>query len=121
MPSTPNLENLDRDKARLALVEANTKRREMLQALKKKEIVLEDLETAAKIDKAIGKLPVLRVVGSLPGVSAARAKSTLQRLEVDPKKTLKWLLSPSGLRQWEAVRAEFIPRDPPSEHFPYDN
>jgi len=120
MPSTPNLGNLDRDKARQALAEANAKRRDMLAALKKSEITLDDLVRAAKIDKAIGKLPVSRVLASLPGVSAARAKSTLQRLEIDPKKTLKWLLSPSGIRQWEIVQAEFVPRDPPSEGFPYD-
>jgi hypothetical protein len=82
---------------------ARKARAELKVRLKSSDTSLADVLRAGDTDDAIGKMKVVAVLESLPGVGKVRAQRLLEKLEISPSRRVRGL----GAKQREALHREF--------------
>ncbi len=71
--------------------------------LKSSGASLADVLTDGESDEVIGKMKVVAVLESMPGVGKVRAQQIMERLEISPSRRVRGL----GVKQREALQREF--------------
>ena len=82
---------------------ARQARAEVKNRLKYSQGTLSEVIEQGQKDETIGKLKVLALLESLPGVGKARAAKIMERLEISPTRRVRGL----GANQRKALEAEF--------------
>lgn len=83
--------------------EARRARAALKVELKSSGTSLADVLARGETDDVIGKMKVLAVVESMPGVGKVRAQQIMERLEISPSRRVRGL----GVKQREALQREF--------------
>ena len=71
--------------------------------LKARGTSLADVLASGETDEAVGKMKVLAVLESMPGVGKIKAQRIMERLEISPSRRVRGL----GVKQREALQREF--------------
>ena len=83
--------------------EARRARAALKVELKSSGTTLADVLARGADDDVIGKMKVVAVVESMPGVGKVRAQQIMDRLEISPSRRVRGL----GVKQREALQREF--------------
>ena len=102
MPLPPTLTEEQRQKALIKAAEARRARAAVKESLKSGKTGLKDL-IASKDDELVGKIKVVSVLASLPGVGKVRARKIMERLKISQSRRMRGL----GLKQKESLLREF--------------
>ena len=84
---TPEQRRAALDKA----AEARRKRAEVKEQLKAGSLTLDDLFTRSDADEMVGKLKVVSMLESMPGVGKVRARRLMEELEISESRRLRGL------------------------------
>ena len=103
MPSLPNLTPEQRADALLKSVAARAARAEVKNRLKRGETTL--AEVIREADDTIGKIRVVSLLESMPGIGSVRARQIMERLNIADNRRVRGL----GSAQRAALEAEFAP------------
>ena len=103
MPLPPALSPDERSAALAKAAAARRQRAELKEKLKMGSTTLKELLEQAERDEVVGKMKVVAVLESLPGVGKARAAKIMERLEISPTRRVRGL----GANQRRALEAEF--------------
>ncbi len=82
---------------------ARKARAELKVRLKSSGTRLDEVLADGAEDEVIGKMKVIAVLESMPGVGKVRAQQQMQRLEISPSRRVRGL----GVKQREALQREF--------------
>lgn len=91
MPQPPSLTPEQRQAALAKAAEARRARAEVKERLKMGSITLPELLDQATGDETIGKMKVLAVLESLPGVGKVKARRTLEELDISDTRRVRGL------------------------------
>lgn len=83
--------------------EARKARAELKDKLKHSGTSLSDVLTSGESDEIVGKMKVLAVLESMPGVGKVRAQRIMQKLDISPSRRVRGL----GTKQRNALEREF--------------
>lgn len=83
--------------------EARKARAELKDKLKHSGTSLSDVLTSGETDEIVGKMKVLAVLESMPGVGKVRAQRIMQKLDISPSRRVRGL----GTKQRNALEREF--------------
>ncbi|MDP9434209.1 MAG: 30S ribosomal protein S13 [Actinomycetota bacterium] len=83
--------------------EARKARADLKVRLKSSGTNLADVLASGETDEVIGKMKVVAVLESLPGVGKVRAQQIMERLEISPSRRVRGL----GVKQRQALQREF--------------
>jgi hypothetical protein len=103
MPLPPALTPEQRQAALDKAAAARRQRAEVKEKLKMGSMTLRELFEEGDRDETIGKLKVISVLESLPGVGKVRARKTMDELEISDTRRLRGL----GRNQREAILNRF--------------
>ena len=99
----PPLTAEQRAAALVKAAEARKARAELKTRLKSSGTNLADVLANGETDDVIGKMKVVAVLESLPGVGKVRAQQIMERLEISPSRRVRGL----GVKQRQALQREF--------------
>ena len=99
----PTLTPEQRAAALAKAAEARRARATLTVELKSSGATLADVLARGAEDDVIGKMKVVAVVESMPGVGKVRAQRIMERLEISPSRRVRGL----GVKQREALQREF--------------
>ncbi len=99
----PTLTAEQRTAALAKAAEARRARAALKVKLKSSGTTLADVLADGESDEVIGKMKVIAVLESMPGVGKVRAQQLMQRLEISPSRRVRGL----GVKQREALQREF--------------
>ena len=99
----PTLTPEQRSAALAKAAEARRARAALKVELKSSGTTLADVLARGETDEVIGKMKVLAVLESMPGVGKVRAPQIMERLEISPSRRVRGL----GVKQREALQREF--------------
>ncbi len=102
MPLPPQLSPEDRQKALAKAAEARRRRAELKERLKMGSLTLPEL-LAQSGDDIVGKMKVLAVLESLPGVGKVKARRTLEEIGISETRRVRGL----GEQQRKALLEAF--------------
>jgi hypothetical protein len=91
MPTPPQLTPEQREAALKKAAEARTARAELKERLKMGQLSLADVLAKADSDEIIGKLKVLALLESLPGLGKVKARRLLDELEISETRRVQGL------------------------------
>ncbi|MDZ7674203.1 MAG: integration host factor, actinobacterial type [Acidimicrobiales bacterium] len=91
MPQPPSLTPQQRQAALAKAAEARRARAELKERLKMGSITLPELLEQAADDDTVGKMKVLAVLESLPGVGKVKARRTLEELDISDTRRVRGL------------------------------
>jgi hypothetical protein len=103
MPLPPALSPEQRQAALNKAAEARRRRAELKERLKMGSTTLQELLAAADGDDIIGKIKVLVLLESLPGVGKVKARRTMEELNISESRRVRGL----GPQQREALLRSF--------------
>jgi signal recognition particle GTPase len=103
MPQPPSLPPEQRQAALAKAAAARRQRAELKEKLKMGSLSLRELLAQAERDDTVGKMKVLAVLESLPGVGKVRARRTMEEVGIADTRRLRGL----GVHQREALLREF--------------
>jgi signal recognition particle GTPase len=103
MPQPPSLSPDQRQAALAKAAAARRQRAELKEKLKMGSLSLRELLAQAERDDTVGKMKVLAVLESLPGVGKVRARRTMDQVGIAETRRLRGL----GAQQREALLREF--------------
>lgn len=103
MPQPPSLSPDQRQAALAKAAAARRQRAELKEKLKMGSLSLRELLAQAERDDTVGKMKVLAVLESLPGVGKVRARRTMEQVGIADTRRLRGL----GAQQREALLREF--------------
>ncbi|MCU1693799.1 MAG: uncharacterized protein JWM64_2890 [Frankiales bacterium] len=83
--------------------EARRARAALKVQLKSSGTSLADVLVSGETDEVVGKMKVVAVLESMPGVGKVRAQQIMERLEISPSRRVRGL----GVKQREALQREF--------------
>lgn len=83
--------------------EARKARAELKDKLKHSGTSLSDVLTSGETDEIVGKMKVLAVLESMPGVGKVRAQRIMEKLDISPSRRVRGL----GTKQRNALEREF--------------
>ncbi len=99
----PTLTPEQRTAALAKAAEARRARAALKVRLKSSGTTLADVLASGETDEVIGKMKVVAVLESMPGVGKVRAQQLMERLEISPSRRVRGL----GVKQREALQREF--------------
>ena len=99
----PNLTPEQRAAALEKAAEARRARAALKVRLKSSGTTLADVLASGDSDDVVGKMKVVAVLESMPGVGKVRAQQIMERLEISPSRRVRGL----GVKQREALQREF--------------
>jgi hypothetical protein len=105
MPKPPALSADQRQAALEKAAEARRARAELKERLKMGSVSLADLFDKAKSDEVIGKLKVLALLESLPGIGKVKARRVMSDIGISETRRVQGL----GEQQRKALLAAFPP------------
>jgi signal recognition particle GTPase len=91
MPLPPELSPEDRARALAKAAEARRVRAELKEKLKMGSLTLAELLEQADASEVVGKMKVLAVLESLPGVGKVRARRTMEEIGISESRRLRGL------------------------------
>ena len=91
MPQPPSLTPEQRQDALKKAAEARRARAELKERLKMGSLTLRELLQQAPDDDMVGKMKVLAVLESLPGVGKVRARRTMEAFEISETRRVRGL------------------------------
>ena len=91
MPQPPSLTPEQRQAALEKAAEARRARAELKERLKMGSLTLSELLAQADNDDMIGKMKVLAVLESLPGVGKVKARRTMEEFEISDTRRIRGL------------------------------
>lgn len=103
MPNPPTLTAEQREAALAKAAEARRARAELKEKLKMGSMSLKDLIAQADDNDTVGKMKVLAVLESLPGVGKVRARRAMEEIGIADTRRLRGL----GKQQRESLLAAF--------------
>ena len=103
MPLPPQLSPEQRQAALQKAAAARRLRAELKDKLKMGTLTLKELLDQASRDEAVGKMKVVSVLESLPGVGRVRARQIMERLDISETRRMKGL----GTKQRQNLLGEF--------------
>jgi hypothetical protein len=103
MPLPPALTPEQRQAALQKAAAARRQRAELKEKLKMGSTTLRELLDSAERDDVIGKMKVVSVLESLPGVGKVKARRYMQELEISDTRRVRGL----GTQQRDALLKEF--------------
>lgn len=103
MPLPPSLTPEQRQAALEKAAAARRQRAEVKEKLKAASVTLRELLDQADRDEILGKLKVVSVLESLPGVGKVRARRLMDELDISDSRRLRGL----GRNQREALLGRF--------------
>lgn len=103
MPLPPTLSDEQRKAALEKAAEARRVRAEIKEKLKMGSTTLDELLTRADGDEMVGKMKVLAVLESLPGVGKVKARRAMEEIGIAETRRVRGL----GSQQREALLAAF--------------
>ena len=103
MPLPPSLSPDQRQAALEKAAAARRRRAELREKLKMGSTSLKELLDEADRDEVVGKMKVLTLLESLPGVGKVRARRLMQELDISESRRLRGL----GRNQREALLKRF--------------
>ena len=83
--------------------EARRARAALKVRLKSSGTSLADVLASGETDEVVGKMKVVAVLESMPGVGKVRAQQIMERLEISPSRRVRGL----GVKQRQALQREF--------------
>ncbi len=99
----PSLTPEQRSAALEKAAEARRARAALKVELKSSGTSLADVLARGDSDDVVGKMKVVAVLESMPGVGKVRAQQLMERLEISPSRRVRGL----GVKQREALQREF--------------
>jgi hypothetical protein len=105
MPNPPALSEEQRAAALEKAAAARRVRAELKERLKMGSVALADVFVKAETDDIVGKLKVLALLESLPGVGKVKARRTMEEIGISDTRRVRGL----GDQQRKALLAEFSP------------
>ena len=99
----PSLTPEQRAAALEKAAEARRARAALKVQLKSSGTSLADVLASGETDEVVGKMKVVAVLESMPGVGKVRAQQIMERLEISPSRRVRGL----GVKQREALQREF--------------
>jgi hypothetical protein len=105
MPKPPALSADQRQAALEKAAEARRARAELKERLKMGSVSLADLFDKAKSDEVVGKLKVLALLESLPGIGKVKARRVMSDIGISETRRVQGL----GEQQRKALLAAFPP------------
>lgn len=99
----PSLTPEQRAAALEKAAEARRARAALKVRLKSSGTSLADVLASGETDDVVGKMKVVAVLESMPGVGKVRAQQIMERLEISPSRRVRGL----GVKQREALQREF--------------
>ena len=103
MPLPPELSPDARQAALAKAADARRQRAELKEKLKMGSVSLDELLAQADGDEVIGKMKVVAVLESLPGVGKVRARRLMEELKIAESRRVRGL----GTQQREALLKQF--------------
>ena len=103
MPLPPELSPDARQAALAKAADARRQRAELKEKLKMGSVSLDELLAQAEGDDVIGKMKVVAVLESLPGVGKVRARRLMEELKIAESRRVRGL----GAQQREALLKQF--------------
>lgn len=103
MPNPPALSEAQRAAALEKAAEARRVRAELKERLKMGSVSLEEVFTKAETDDVVGKLKVLALLESLPGVGKVKARRKMDEIGISDTRRVRGL----GEQQRKALLSEF--------------
>ena len=103
MPLPPQLTDEQRQAALAKAAEARRARAELKEKLKMGSVNLKELFAQAENDEIIGKMKVVAVLESLPGVGKVKARRTMEEIGISETRRVRGL----GAQQREALLKAF--------------
>ncbi|HEX8582260.1 MAG TPA: integration host factor, actinobacterial type [Acidimicrobiales bacterium] len=103
MPLPPSLSPDQRAAALEKAAAARRQRAELKEKLKMGSVSLDELFTQADADETVGKMKVLAVLESLPGVGKVKARRTMESVGISETRRLRGL----GRSQRESLKKAF--------------
>ncbi len=103
MPLPPELSPDARQAALAKAADARRQRAELKEKLKMGSVSLDELLAQAEGDEVIGKMKVVAVLESLPGVGKVRARRLMEELKIAESRRVRGL----GAQQREALLKQF--------------
>jgi hypothetical protein len=103
MPLPPALSPEQRQAALNKAAEARRRRAELKERLKMGSTTLQELLAVADGDDIVGKIKVLVLLESLPGVGKVKARRTMEELEISENRRVRGL----GTHQRRSLLAHF--------------
>lgn len=103
MPLPPELSPEARQAALAKAAAARRQRAELKERLKMGSVTLRELLTEADGDDVVGKMKVVAVLESLPGVGKVRARRLMDELKIAESRRVRGL----GAQQREALLKQF--------------
>jgi signal recognition particle GTPase len=91
MPLPPALSPEDRQAALAKAAAARRQRAELKEKLKMGSITLKELLDQAERDEVVGKMKVVTVLESLPGVGKVRARRMMEEIEISEARRVRGL------------------------------
>lgn len=91
MPQPPQLTPEQRQAALKKAAEARRARAELKERLKMGSLTLPELLAQADDDDMVGKMKVLAVLESLPGVGKVKARRTMEEIEISDTRRVRGL------------------------------
>lgn len=103
MPLPPQLSDEQRKAALAKAAEARRARAEIKEKLKMGSLTLRELLDVASADDLVGRIKVLAVLESLPGVGKVKARRTIEEIGISESRRLRGL----GEQQRKALLEAF--------------
>lgn len=103
MPLPPQLTDEQRRQALIKAAEARQARAELKHRLKSGDLTLRNLLAQSDGNDTIGKMKVLAVLESLPGVGKVKARRTMEEIGISESRRVRGL----GQQQRAALRKAF--------------
>jgi signal recognition particle GTPase len=103
MPLPPSLSDEQRQAALAKAAEVRRARAELKEKLKMGSITLREVLAQAEHDETIGRMKVLAVLESLPGVGKVKARRTMEHIGINESRRVRGL----GDKQREALIEAF--------------
>ncbi len=103
MPQPPVLTPEQREQALAKAAEARRARAELKEKLKMGSTNLRELFEQAEVDEIVGKMKVLAVLESLPGLGKVKARRLMEQVGISEARRVQGL----GKNQRQALLAEF--------------
>ena len=105
MPLPPSLTPEQRQAALEKAAAARRQRAELKEKLKMGSVTLPELFAQAENDETVGKMKVLAVLESLPGVGKVKARRLMEKVEISESRRVRGL----GRQQRERLLEELPP------------
>ena len=103
MPLPPQLTDEQRQAALVKAAEARQARAELKEKLKAGSLTFKELLDGAENNDIIGKMKVIAVLESLPGVGKVKARRTMEKIGISETRRVRGL----GVQQRKELLAEF--------------